>query len=106
MGQFDRLTIVLEREEEYPSLNLTAPSMVTLESEASRSTIPVPLAAYDAPRIPPLSLRLSKLTHYPIKGAAGLARGPATFHVCHRFHLQTAEFLKAGISHQTMQRQR
>ncbi len=42
-------TTVLERGEEYPSLNLAAPSMVTRESEASRSTIPVALAAYDAP---------------------------------------------------------
>ncbi|MEE8342985.1 MAG: hypothetical protein V3R51_04210 [Gammaproteobacteria bacterium] len=70
-------TTVLEREEEYPSLNLAAPSMVTRESEASRSTpalrnptalgyrprpslvwalvapiprlAPVALAAYDAP---------------------------------------------------------
>ncbi len=40
---------VLERGEEYPSLNLAAPSMVARESKASRSTIPVPLAAYDAP---------------------------------------------------------
>ncbi|MEE8428207.1 MAG: hypothetical protein V3S33_01730 [Gammaproteobacteria bacterium] len=48
---------VLERGEEYPSLNLAAPSMVTRESEASRSTIPVPLVAYDAPGIPPLSLQ-------------------------------------------------
>ncbi|MEE8428993.1 MAG: hypothetical protein V3S33_05780 [Gammaproteobacteria bacterium] len=50
-------TTVLERGEEYPSLNLAAPSMVTRESEASRSTIPVALAAYDAPDIPPLSLQ-------------------------------------------------
>ncbi|MEE8343262.1 MAG: hypothetical protein V3R51_05610 [Gammaproteobacteria bacterium] len=48
---------VLERGEIYPSLNLAAPSMASLESEASRSTIPVPLAAYDATRIPPLSLQ-------------------------------------------------
>ncbi|MEE8428085.1 MAG: hypothetical protein V3S33_01095 [Gammaproteobacteria bacterium] len=47
--------MVLERGEEYPSLNLATPSMVTRESEASHSTIPVPLVAYDAPRIPPLS---------------------------------------------------
>ncbi len=39
---------MLERGEEYPSLNLAAPSMVTRESEASRSTIPAALAAYDA----------------------------------------------------------
>ncbi|MEE8429413.1 MAG: hypothetical protein V3S33_07945 [Gammaproteobacteria bacterium] len=45
----------LKRGEEYPPLNLAPPSMVTRESEASRSTIPVPLVAYDAPCIPPLS---------------------------------------------------
>ncbi|MEE8342567.1 MAG: hypothetical protein V3R51_02080 [Gammaproteobacteria bacterium] len=76
---------VLERGEEYPSLNLAVPSMASLESEASRSIpalrnpaslgyrprpslvsalvapiprlAPVSLAAYDAPGIPPPSLQ-------------------------------------------------
>ncbi|MEE8428766.1 MAG: hypothetical protein V3S33_04620 [Gammaproteobacteria bacterium] len=39
-----------------PSLNLVAPSMASLESEASRATIRVPLAAYDAPGTPSLSV--------------------------------------------------
>ncbi len=49
------VSITAKRGEEYPSLNLAVPSMASLESEASRSTIPVPLVAYDAPGIPPLS---------------------------------------------------
>ncbi len=49
------VSISAKRGEEYPSFNLAAPSMVTRESKASRSTIPVPIAAYDAPGIPPLS---------------------------------------------------
>ena len=57
VGQFDGIYHGAGERGGYPSLNLAAPSMVTRESEASRSTIPVPLAAYDAPDIPPLSLQ-------------------------------------------------
>ncbi len=61
------VSITAKRKEEYPSLNLATPSMVSRESEASGSTIPVPLAAYDAPGIPPLSrtvVNTVKLTRY------------------------------------------
>ncbi|MEE8429416.1 MAG: hypothetical protein V3S33_07960 [Gammaproteobacteria bacterium] len=74
MGQFDSICHgAEERGGEYPPLTLVAPSMVTRESEASRSTPalrnpaalgyrPRPslvwaLVAYDASGIPPLSSR-------------------------------------------------